>query len=732
MLLFTKNLVFSSYLDWLQIPEKKQKKFIFNITIFWLLLIIILIVDFNTINYDLEEGKEATHTIICPKNITFVDEKKTMELRKLAEQQVEPVIIHLENAETEMLSKLERFLEELSTLYNQAKSSPEAFQNINLSFQHQESLLSNEVFRDVFTLSPSEFEKVKKTSLHFLKNYTQQTITNTNIEIVKTRLAKEISTLPGSYKFKQVITELVKNSLTINAIEDEKKTREKRLQASKSVVPVVRNFIKGQKIIEKGVIVTADDIYVLKMISMQLQKNRLLILIGVVILSFVLISITLSYLRIAKPNILREDESCKLIGSLWLIALIFAKFVYTIKEIYDIQAIAYLLTPLPTIGILMHILLDINIALFNQINLGLLMLLISQANAKFAIISILGGIIGILGLSNSIKDTNIRSKIGWAGLKVGFVNSFTIFALSLFENQNFINLDIKELVVSSLCGFGNGVLTAISTNGALPYIESLFSLATSSRLLELADLSQPLLKKLAEEAPGTYQHSIIVANLAEAAATEIGADALLAKIGGYYHDIGKLKRPAYFIENQKGFNLHDNVTPYMSSLILVGHVRDGIELGKEYGLPQKVLDLIAQHHGTSLITYFYEQAKTSNTDGSMVQEERFRYPGPKPQTKEAAILMLADAVEAGSRTLTQYSASRIDSLVEKIIEYKFNDEHQLDESDLTLKDLEKIQQIFVKLLICMYHGRIDYPGKLSNQPKGGADGSINQQSAKDN
>ncbi|MBI3037571.1 HDIG domain-containing protein, partial [bacterium] len=268
------------------------------------------------------------------------------------------------------------------------------------------------------------------------------------------------------------------------------------------------------------------------------------------------------------------------------------------------------------------------------------------------------------------------------------------------------------------CGFGNGIISGILTNGVLPYLETFFALATSSKLLELTDLSQPILKRLAEEAPGTHHHSLMVGTLAEAASKEISGDVLLTKIGAYYHDIGKLKRPLYFAENQSDRNQHDQLTPYMSSLILVGHIRDGLELAKEYSLPDQVTPFISQHHGTTLISYFYQQAK-SDTDGQEVSEDRFRYPGPKPQTKETAIVMLADSIEAAVRTLPQHTRGSIEGLVKKIIENKFNDENQLDESDLTLKDIEKIEQTFIRVLTSMYHGRVDYPGKLSNQPKGG-------------
>jgi putative nucleotidyltransferase with HDIG domain len=389
---------------------------------------------------------------------------------------------------------------------------------------------------------------------------------------------------------------------------------------------------------------------------------------------------------------------------------------------FDKPYLAILLTPLPTVALLMTMLLDSTIALFHVVLLGLLMFVIGESNVRFVVVSLFGAIAGILAWRSATRASDVRNLIGSSGLKIGISSSIALMAFLLLDSESFSTMDFEQILMVAGFGLLNGVFSGILANGVLPYMESMFSLATSSRLLELADLSQPLLKKLADEAPGSYQHSVAVATLAEAAANGINADPLLTKIGAYFHDIGKLKRPMYFSENQSDENRHDQVTPYMSSLILIGHIRDGLDLGREYGLPERVLSIMSQHHGTTLISYFYEEAK-KNKEGEEVNEERFRYPGPKPQTKEAAIIMLADSVEAAARTLPQHTHSKIEGLVQKIIEHKLNDENQLDESDLTLKDIEKIEQIFVRTLTSMYHGRIDYPGKLSNQQKGVADGS---------
>jgi putative nucleotidyltransferase with HDIG domain len=244
---------------------------------------------------------------------------------------------------------------------------------------------------------------------------------------------------------------------------------------------------------------------------------------------------------------------------------------------------------------------------------------------------------------------------------------------------------------------------------SLPFFESLFDIATNIKLLELLDPNQPLLKKLVYSSPGTYHHSIVIGNLAEAAAEAINENPLLARVGAYYHDIGKIRKPEYYIENQRAEeNKHDKLAPSMSSLIIASHVKEGVELAREHKLPSLVTDNIHQHHGTSLITYFYQKARDLAPLGS-IEEEDYRYPGPRPRTKVAAIVMLADSVEASSRTLADPTPQRIQALTHSVITRIFLDD-QLSKCDLTLKDLREIARSFNIVLNGIFHQRIDYPG----------------------
>jgi putative nucleotidyltransferase with HDIG domain len=284
------------------------------------------------------------------------------------------------------------------------------------------------------------------------------------------------------------------------------------------------------------------------------------------------------------------------------------------------------------------------------------------------------------------------------------VSFVAIVGIDLYHGQ-LVNRGLFDLGA----GFLGAALTATIVTVTLPFFEGVFDIATDIKLLELLDPNQPLLKDLVYKSPGTYHHSIIIGNLAESAAEAINENPLLARVGSYYHDIGKAQKPEYFIENQRtNENKHDRLTPSMSSLIITSHVKEGVEMAKQQKLPSEVVDIIRQHHGTSLITYFYQKAREQVPLG-VVSEQDFRYPGPRPRTKVAAIVMLADAVEAASRTLVDPSPPRIQGLTSSVITRIFLDD-QLSMCDLTLKDLREISKSFNQSLTAIFHHRIDYPG----------------------
>ncbi|MCP4669156.1 MAG: HDIG domain-containing protein [Deltaproteobacteria bacterium] len=314
------------------------------------------------------------------------------------------------------------------------------------------------------------------------------------------------------------------------------------------------------------------------------------------------------------------------------------------------------------------------------------------------------------------------------GLKVGLVN----MALALSIEALYGSFYSLEALIASTSAFIGGILVGVMATGILPVIEMLFGFTSDIKLLEQANLDQPLLRELMVQAPGTHHHSVIVSNMAEASAQAVNANPLLAKVAAYYHDIGKMKKPLYFIENQANReNKHEKLAPSMSSLILISHIKDGVELAKKHHMGKEIVDIIKQHHGTSLISFFYEKAKEQaarkGAKSTEVKKEAFRYPGPKPQTKEAGLIMLADAVEAASKTLVDPTSARIQGMVQKIINKVFSD-GQLDECELTLKDLHEIAKSFNKTVSGIFHHRIEYPEPVARggPAKKGGNGNTDQ------
>ncbi|MDO9533095.1 MAG: HDIG domain-containing protein [Deltaproteobacteria bacterium] len=320
---------------------------------------------------------------------------------------------------------------------------------------------------------------------------------------------------------------------------------------------------------------------------------------------------------------------------------------------------------------------------------------------------VVAGLMGVWG----VKSCRRRSALIQTGLIISVANMILVAAFKLLE----FPFTGKDLLIGEVFALGGGVLTGILALGLAPIMESLFSYSSNIRLLELLNLDQPVLRDLMLIAPGTYHHSMVVGQMVEAAAETIGANPMLAKAAAFYHDIGKIKKPNYFVENQtSGENKHEKLAPSMSSLILISHVKDGVDLARKHRLGEHIADIIRQHHGTNLISYFFHKAQTQAAKPNQAKMEDYRYPGPRPQTKEAGLVLLADQVEAASRTLTDPTPARIQGMVQKIINNVFAD-GQLDECELTLKDLHHIARSFNKILSGIFHQRIQYPQAIDKK-----------------
>jgi putative nucleotidyltransferase with HDIG domain len=414
-----------------------------------------------------------------------------------------------------------------------------------------------------------------------------------------------------------------------------------------------------------------------------------------------------AYVLALQPKEVQRPRSLVLLGAVILVVLILTRYgLAVINALHHsfphlpLSAMRAAL-PVPLGGVLLTVLFNARLAFAGSLSLTILTGLMLAAPLPYFLFTFVGSLVGIFSLAGRQE----RTAFFRAGMILSLANTYTLLAFALIEG------DPGTLVANVVGGLVNGALVAVLATGLLPLLEYSFERTTSFTLLELSNLNEPMLKHLVLTAPGTYHHSIMVGTLAEAAAEAVGANALLCRVGAYYHDIGKTRHPAYFIENQSNaMNRHDKLAPSLSRAILMSHVKEGVEMARAYGLPQVLVDLIPQHHGTRLVTYFYQRAKEAADPGlQAVKEEDYRYPGPKPQTREAAILMLADAVEAAARTLADPTPARIQGAAQKIINGIFVD-GQLDECDLTLRDLHLIANNFGRILTGIFHHRVDYPG----------------------
>lgn len=371
----------------------------------------------------------------------------------------------------------------------------------------------------------------------------------------------------------------------------------------------------------------------------------------------------------------------------------------------DHASLLFYVFPLFLFGIVMRIILFSEAVVVFSTILGVAAAFIVDNSLPIFVYAFLGNLVASY-FSGQVEK---RSTMLGAGFFAALIMSFVMCLFHGLLGRPFAELPLTVTLIL-LGGVGSSLMTA----GLLPVIEHTFDYTTNFKLLELANLDDPLLEEMMLSAPGTYHHSMLVGNLCKAAAESIGAHPILTRVAAYYHDIGKLKMAHYFIENRQDDDAHRNLSPSMSSLIILSHVREGVELAQEYRLGKKIYEIIRQHHGTSLVSYFYQRAKDMEDPGlSLIDEKDFRYAGPKPQTREAGIVMLADAVEAASRTLEDPTPKRIETHVQNIIEQIFLD-GQLDECELTLKDLHAIQKSFITILIGIFHQRIEYPERTSD------------------
>ncbi|MBN4069462.1 MAG: phosphohydrolase [Alkaliphilus sp.] len=544
--------------------------------------------------------------------------------------------------------------------------------------------------------------------LEYLESFTHETVSLfllkglkiQDLQLEKNNIREHITEFDGfNDMYKELAISIINATIRPNSFLDIVATEQKKIEAKNEIEDII--IREGDIVVGEGEIILSNNLVILSELGL-LEGDKtadIMLFIGVALIILVMQILLITYMKIFSETILSKSGQLLLLIIIFFITLIMARAtsgisIYLMPTAASVMLIALLINA--RLALLINLCVTILIAMFTDINLSVIFM------------TLLGGTAGVF----SINNANQRGKIFIAGLVVGLVQSLAIIGFGLVNMT-----DLYDLLTFAFLALLNGVFCSVLTVGSLPLWESIFGILTKIKLLELSSQNHPLLKKLMIEAPGTYHHSIIVGNLSEAAANAVGANALLARVGSFYHDIGKTSRPYFFKENQLTTeNPHDKITPSLSTLIITGHVKDGMEMAKKHKLPVEIQDFIIQHHGTSLVAYFYHKAKEL-ADGEDVDEQSYRYNGIKPQTKETAIVMFADSVEAAIRSLSSPTEEKIKAFITKIIKDKLDD-GQMDECDLTLKELEIIKQTFVKTIMGTFHERIEYPDNKKIEAKG--------------
>jgi len=715
-----------------------DKNIIQKLSIFFVLLIAITLVLSINLFPDkilLEEGQICSKDILSPGDFEFVDLEETQNLKEKAAKSIKEVydlnLANIENVENQidtLFLKIEEYkkrIDESSKDPNNNLTEDDSRLTDNelnkMANEINDNLglyISEQVMVNLLQLDNLSLEKLRIDIKNSMRKIMEQGIKIDDLENAKKQLIREISEISLDHHDALIASDIATSLLLPSLFLNKEDTEKRRQEATASVDDVIRTIQKGQIIIRNGDVATSEDIAILNALGLKNPKVYFSNIVGIIMITGICLLVVFLYLIYFYPDIYKNINKLILLSIISIFVVLLAKIA--------IQASGYLM-PIASASMLIAISLNSNIAILITVILSLLTGFIPGGGLNYILVSVISGIVAIY----SIRKATQRSSLTRAGLIIAVANIFNISALSLINNEGYY-----LILQNNLWGVLNGFLAVILTIGILPFLESYFDITTSFKLMELSNPNQPLLKKMILEAPGTYHHSIVVGNLSETAAEEIEGNGLFARVGAIYHDIGKIKRPYFFTENQEAYkNIHDKMEPSLSALVIASHVKEGLELAKKNKLPKDIIDIIAQHHGTGLITYFFHRAlKENGSDVDAVAEENYRYSGPKPQTKEAGIILLADSLEAATRSLTNPTATRIKTLVKEIIQ-KNLENGQLDECDLTLKDLDKIGDSFSRILTGMFHSRVEYPDedlikKIKEEKKN--NGNSNKKSAENN
>ena len=564
------------------------------------------------------------------------------------------------------------------------------------------SFLSDADLMTVLTAEASDVASLQEYVLQQVEETMNAGIKADGLKLSIDKIAAELNDLDVNAAQHHVAMAVVSNYLQANFRHDQAATEAAKKAAEEGVPPEI--YRKDQNIVREGEEVTAEQYQMLTDLGLTAQANTgNRALAGVGILITLLFIVSGVFILVFSPDTLRNVKQT---------LVLCLSFLFTLLVAWQVKSVSPYIMFAPMAAMLVTVMQNRRLAIAVNLVLSVLVGFLWAKDMTLALTtaaataSLLGGTLAVCLIFRSPQ----RATFVAAGLAVGLLDAFVFAAVDI------LNSVAWSLVLQhGLIALGGGLVVGVVCLGVMPVFEVGFGLVTPIRMMELSNPNQPLLKKLLLETPGTYHHSVIVGNMAEQAAEAVGANAMLARAGAFYHDIGKTKRPIFFKENQVGQeNPHDVLEPELSKKIILTHVSDGLEMARHHRLPQVIIDIIGQHHGTTLVAYFYHKAKAAAPEGTVIDQSEYRYPGPRPVSKEAAIIMMADSVEAAVRTIHEPNAEKVEEMIRNIVKGKLDD-GQLSDCQLTLGEIERVIRVFCQSLNGIYHERIEYPAEPARQ-----------------
>jgi putative nucleotidyltransferase with HDIG domain len=646
--------------------------------------------------YEFREGDVSQATVRSPRKLTYTSQIRTKLDRDRAAAAVQEVVEIDPAVVQRQRASLNSLLQGISSARNAPGLTPDQ-RKAQLSRLGQPPIEEPAVTA-LATLDDPRWYMVSSESQRLLWEALKDKLPEARVsEMVRELQVRASDQLTEAER--TLAVQLASRFIVSNLVPNREATARLRQEAEQAVAPVQVTVEKGEAVIREGEVIGPVELEKLELLGLRNPTTDWRQVAAAALLSFITVSIISAYLVVFQPTLLTRDRALALLGLLIVVTVLAAKIVIPARPLW------IYVFPLPAVAMLVATLLDGRLALLLTAALSLLVAFVAGSSFEVACMGMVTGVVAAV----TVWRRDRLHSFFFAGLLVALAQGAVVLAFHLAQRGDDMQL---LLIVGAEC-LVNGLLSATLAAGTVTLLGRIFGITTTMQLLELANPTQPLLRRLLMEAPGTYHHSIMVGNLGERAAEEVGADPLLVRVGAYYHDIGKLRRPYFFVENQAGGeNVHETLEPEVSADIIKAHVKDGVELCEQYGVPVRVRELIPQHHGTRLVSFFYHQAQDAAHANGQPEPDpvRFTYQGPRPQTKEGAILMLADSVEAAARASKDHSAETIAELVDQLVMQRLN-EGQLDDCDLTLRDVQRIKDAFRAILVGMYHPRIEYPDR---------------------